>query len=260
MGFAMLKGWLSSDAGFDIHVVEPAEPLRIRAREAGASISRDRDGIPADFVPDAIVIAVKPQVIHAVLPDYEVFATGGHPALFLSVAAGISAQAIETSVDKDAAVIRCMPNTPAAIGEGMMVCYANRATTAGQRELAGELLRRSGKVAFIDDEGMMDAVTAVSGSGPAYLFHFIEALSQAGAKAGLPEDFASELALQTVYGAARLAFSSADTPSTLRQQVTSPNGTTAAALDVFMGKSELADLVAKAVAAATARSIALGKA
>ncbi|MFD1199908.1 pyrroline-5-carboxylate reductase [Brucella gallinifaecis] len=264
MGFAMLKGWLSSDMAVEAHVVEPVAELRNRAAELGASVSMDAHGVPDGFNPQAVIIAVKPQVIEAVLPDYRFLASRalekGERTLFISVAAGISISAITNLLGEDAAVIRCMPNTPAAIGAGMMVCCANHAVTAKQCDLSVSLLQLSGKVAFISDESQMDAVTAVSGSGPAYLFHFIEALSLAGKKAGLPEEFAAELALQTVYGAARLAHESKDTPTTLRQQVTSPNGTTAAALEIFMGQSELVNLVADAVAAAAARSVALGKA
>lgn len=260
MGYAMLKGWISADDSVEVHVVEPAEPLRLRAGESGARACGSVDELPHTFSPDAVVIAVKPQVIHQILPAYAKFARQDQPALFLSVAAGISMPAIDGSLGGGAPVIRCMPNTPAAIGAGMMVCCANGAVSDKQRDLAHALLERSGKVAFVKNEDLMDAVTAVSGSGPAYVFHFIECLAHAGLRAGLPEAFAAELALQTIYGAALLARESDTAASVLREQVTSPNGTTAAALNVLMGGAALADLLSQAVAAAKSRSVELGKA
>jgi pyrroline-5-carboxylate reductase len=153
--------------------------------------------------------------------------------------------------------MRCMPNTPAAIGKGMMVLYSNRLVSNATKTLVADLLSASGEVATIDDESLMDAVTAVSGSGPAYIFHFIEALTTAAQKAGLPANTAKLLAMQTVYGAASLAAESSEEPGVLRQQVTSPNGTTAAALAVLMGEDRLTKLLTEAVDAARLRSIEL---
>ena len=155
--------------------------------------------------------------------------------------------------------MRCMPNTPAAIGKGMMVTFANANVTEETKHFVADLLSASGEVATIDDESLMDAVTAVSGSGPAYVFHFIECLTAAAEKAGLPEKTAKLLAMQTVYGAASLAAESSEDPGVLRQQVTSPNGTTAAALAVLMGEDRLKILLGEAVEAARARSVELGK-
>jgi pyrroline-5-carboxylate reductase len=152
-----------------------------------------------------------------------------------------------------------MPNTPAAIGKGMMVVVANANATAEAKAFVADLLSASGEVATIDDESLMDAVTAVSGSGPAYVFHFVEALTAAAAKAGLPNETAKLLAMQTVYGAACLAAESKEEPGVLRQQVTSPKGTTAAALEVLMSEDGLTKLLIKAVEAARLRSIELGK-
>jgi len=152
-----------------------------------------------------------------------------------------------------------MPNTPAAIGKGMMVVYANGNVSALTKRIVDELLSASGAVATIDDEGLMDVVTAVSGSGPAYIFHFIECLTAAAEHAGLPKETAKLLAMQTVFGAASLAAESAEEPGVLRQQVTSPNGTTAAALAVLMGEGRLKNLVTEAVEAARLRSVELGK-
>jgi len=155
--------------------------------------------------------------------------------------------------------VRCMPNTPASIGKGMMVVFSNRLVSDDTKRFVADLLSASGEVATIDDEGLMDAVTAVSGSGPAYIFHFIEALTVAAEKAGLPKATARLLAMQTVYGAASLAAESQEEPGVLRQQVTSPNGTTAAALGVLMGEDRLTKLLTQAVEAARLRSIELGK-
>ncbi|MEM8755806.1 MAG: pyrroline-5-carboxylate reductase, partial [Pseudomonadota bacterium] len=156
-------------------------------------------------------------------------------------------------------IVRCMPNTPAAIGAGMMVCYATDGVTEGARALAEALLAASGEVAWIEDEGSMDAVTAVSGSGPAYVFHLIETLAAAGAEVGLPADLAARLALQTVMGAGRLAAESGIDAAELRRQVTSPGGTTAAALGVLMRENGLQPLMTEAVTAARDRGRELGR-
>ena len=257
MGFAMLQGWLSSGKlqASDVTVVEPADGLRERAAELGVKTLADSTGITGS--PRLIIIAVKPQVIQDILPAYQSYAPA---ATFVSVAAGTPVSLFETILGEQTAIIRCMPNTPAAIGKGMMVTFANSNVAPDDKRFTEELLETSGKVAHIDDEKLMDAVTAVSGSGPAYIFHFIECLTQAGVMAGLPQDIAAMLAMQTVYGAGALAKSSTDTPSQLRINVTSPNGTTAAALEVLMGNDRLQNLMTEAVEAARSRSEELGKA
>lgn len=259
MGFAMLKGWLAAGilAPGDVSVVEPNEALRKRAADAGVEALDDADGLDKNPAPDLIVMAVKPQMIREVVPAYKAFA--GKGAAFVSVAAGTGVATFEEILGRDAAVMRCMPNTPAAIGKGMMVLFANRNVSADTKGFVGDLLATSGEVATIDNEELMDAVTAVSGSGPAYVFHFIECLAAAGEKAGLPAATAKLLAMQTVHGAASLARESDDEPGRLREQVTSPNGTTAAALSVLMDDNRLLDLVTEAVEAAKKRSIELGK-
>lgn len=257
MGYAMLEGWLAAGkvASGDVAVVEPTEALRARAATHGvtvASQARELEQVEADLV----VFAVKPQTIGDVVPAYRHFAPG---ATFLSVAAGTNVATFERILGGEAAVIRCMPNTPAAVGKGMMVVYANSNVRPETLEFVNGLLSAIGAVTSIDDEALMDAVTAVSGSGPAYVFHFIECLTAAGEKAGLPSETAKLLAMQTVYGAAALAKESRGEPGRLREQVTSPNGTTAAALDVLMGKDRLLKLIEEAVDAAKRRSIELGK-
>lgn len=258
MGRAMLEGWLASGrlAPGEAAVVEPAEALRERAAALGVPAHRDAAGLAHDAAPRLVVFAVKPQVILDVVPAYVHFSDS---ATYLSVAAGTPIAAFETILGAGAAIIRCMPNTPAAIGKGMMVTVANGNVSAGTEEFVRDLLSASGEVATVADEALMDAVTAVSGSGPAYVFHFIECLTAAGQAAGLPAETAKLLAMQTVFGAASLAAESGTEPGELRRQVTSPNGTTAAALSVLMGDDRLKKLISEAVEAARARSVELGK-
>ncbi|RCS24663.1 pyrroline-5-carboxylate reductase [Phyllobacterium salinisoli] len=258
MGFAMLKGWIDSDAlrPGDVHVVEPADGLRERAAKLGVHAVAESSSLAPDLKPRMVLVAVKPQVMTQVIPTYARFAGA---TTFVSVAAGIPVALFETYLGDKAAIIRCMPNTPSAIGKGMLVTYANANVRDEDAAFVANLLKTSGQVASIADESLMDAVTAVSGSGPAYVFHFIECLTDAGITAGLERDTAALLAMQTVYGAGALAAGSSDSPSKLREQVTSPNGTTAAALAVLMGENRLKSLVEEAVEAAKRRSAELGK-
>ncbi len=256
MGRAMLEGWIASGklGAEEALVVEPAEALRARAAALGVTALADAGEIGADVAPRLVVFAVKPQVIRDVIPAYRRFKAS---ATYVSVAAGTPVAAFEEGLGADAAILRCMPNTPAAIGKGMMVTFANGQVTAQAAAFVADLLSASGRVAEIADEGLMDAVTAVSGSGPAYVFHFIECLTVAGQAAGLPAETAKLLAMQTVYGAAALAQASGEEPGELRRQVTSPNGTTAAALSVLMGEDRLKALLVEAVEAARVRSVEL---
>ncbi|MER9022351.1 pyrroline-5-carboxylate reductase [Mesorhizobium sp. M0815] len=259
MGYAMLSGWLKAGklAPAAVFVVEPNAELRKRAEALGCAAAADAGVIPADAVPALVVLAVKPQVIRDVTAGYIRFNDGR--TTFLSIAAGTPVATFEGILGDRAPIVRCMPNTPAAIGKGMMVVFSNRLVSEDTKRLVADLLSAIGQVAGIDDEGLMDAVTAVSGSGPAYIFHFIEALTVAAEKAGLPTRTAKLLAMQTVYGAASLAAESGEEPGVLRQQVTSPNGTTAAALAVLMGEDRLTRLLTEAVEAARLRSVELGK-
>lgn len=258
MGYVMLSGWLKSGrlAADNAWVVEPNESLRARAAGLGAHAVEASDALPEGLSPVLVVFAVKPQVMRDVVAGYGRFAGGG--TTFLSIAAGTPIATFEAILGA-VPVIRCMPNTPAAIGKGMMVTVQNAPVTEKARAFVEGLLSASGEVTSVADEALMDAVTAVSGSGPAYVFHFIEALTDAGTEAGLPPEVAKLLAMQTVYGAASLAAESREDPGILRQQVTSPNGTTAAALSVLMGEDRLKKLVGEAVEAAKQRSIELGK-
>jgi pyrroline-5-carboxylate reductase len=259
MGYAMLSGWINAGklAAAEVFVVEPNAELRKRAGTLGCRTAADAAEIPADAVPQLVVIEVKPQVIREVTKAYTRFGDGR--TTFVSIAAGTPVATFEEVLGNRAPIMRCMPNTPAAIGKGMMVLFSNKLVSDETKRVVTDLLSASGRVTTIADEGLMDAVTAVSGSGPAYIFHFIEALTVAAQKAGLPVETAKLLAMQTIYGAASLAAESKEEPGTLRQQVTSPNGTTAAALAVLMGGDRLTKLVTEAVEAARLRSVELGK-
>ncbi len=258
MGRAMLSGWTGSGriAATEVMVVEPNEELRNKAAELGCATVSGAEALPADIAPGIVVIAVKPQVIRDVLAGYARFGNG--TTTFVSIAAGTSVATFESILGEKTPVIRCMPNLPAAIGKGMMVVFANGHVSDKARDFVAGLLAASGEVASVDDEKLMDAVTAVSGSGPGYVFHFIEALTAAARTAGLPAETAARLAVQTVYGAATMAATSSEEPGVLRQQVTSHKGTTAAGLDVLMGDEALTRLMTETVDAARRRSIELG--
>lgn len=258
MGRAMLSGWIGSGRikATEVLVAEPNEELRNKAAELGCVTVSGAESLPANISPEIVVIAVKPQAIRDVLTGYARFGNGS--TTFVSIAAGTSIATFEGILGENTPVIRCMPNLPAAIGKGMMVVFANDHVSDKARDVVAGLLAASGEVASVDDEKLMDAVTAVSGSGPGYVFHFIEALTTAAKTAGLPADTAAKLAVQTVYGAAVMAATSNEEPGVLRQQVTSHKGTTAAGLDVLMGGEALTRLVTETVDAARRRSIELG--
>ncbi|NWG25060.1 MAG: pyrroline-5-carboxylate reductase [Pseudorhodoplanes sp.] len=248
MGAAMLAGWLAR--GLDpksVTAIDPQPSAELQAlAQRGLSLN---PAAPARV--DTIVLAVKPQVAASVMPDVAKLAGGG--TLVVSIMAGRTLGFLKAALP-GAAIVRAMPNTPAAIGRGITVAVADASVTPAQRDLADRLLAATGAVEWIDDEGLMDAVTAVSGSGPAYVFLLAEALAAAGRKAGLPDDLADRLARHTVSGAGELMRQAGEHPSTLRKNVTSPGGTTAAALDVLMSPEGLQRLMTEAVAAATKRS------
>src|SRR4051812_13607716 len=231
MGGAMLEGWLG--LGLDpkhVVVVEPQPSPEIGAlAERGLRVNPSDVGEAA-----ATVVAVKPQVAADVLPTIKAYI--GPSTVTVSIMAGRTLGFVEQALPAHAAVIRAMPNTPAAIGRGITVAVPNARVSPPQRQLAHSLLSATGAVEWIADEALMDAVTAVSGSGPAYVFLLAEALASAGAAAGLPADLAARLARATVAGSGELLHQSELGAATLRQNVTSPGGTTAAALDILMGK------------------------
>jgi pyrroline-5-carboxylate reductase len=256
MGSAMLRGWLASGAASRFVVVEPAGASEELAASPKVEVHRAAAELADDLMPDAVVFAVKPQGIGGIVPDYRRFARPG--TVFMSIAAGTTIAGLARHLG-DAAVVRVMPNTPAAIGRAISVACANPAVTADQRQLCGALLAAIGESTWVEDEGLLDAVTAVSGSGPAYVFLLIETLAAAGVNSGLPPELAARLALATVAGAGELARVSREAPAKLRENVTSPGGTTRAALDVLMGEEGLAELMDRAVAAATRRSRELAR-
>lgn len=251
MGGALLRGWRARGLARRYVIVEPGPGAAAFAGEADVTKLAVADQLPPDLSPDVIVFAVKPQVMGEVAPAYRRFAGGG--TLFLSIAAGKTLGYFARQLGA-AAVVRAMPNTPAAIGRGIAIACANRAVAAPQRALAERLLGAVGEVGWVEDEALIDAVTAVSGSGPAYVFLLIECLAKAGVAAGLPEELAMRLARATVTGSGELARLSAEPAARLRESVTSPGGTTRAALDVLMAPDGLETLLTRAVLAAARRS------
>jgi pyrroline-5-carboxylate reductase len=257
MGQALVRGWLADGRAADsIHVVDPVPASRAAAAALGVAAHEDVTGTTERAA--VVVLAVKPNQLAQVLP--RCVAAAAKDAVFLSIAAGKTLAQLVAGLGEDAAVVRAMPNTPAAIRQGMTALVANAAASADQRAVCGELLRAVGAVAWLDDESHMDAVTAVSGSGPAYVFLLIECLERAATEAGLDAALAKQLALATVAGAGAYAAAAGEPPAELRRRVTSPNGTTQAALEVLMGEPGMRDLLVRAVHAAAKRSRELAKA
>lgn len=254
MGSSLLAGWLDrdvADAG-SVLVVEPdAASAKALRKRHGVEV---RDDAPSGWDADAVVLAVKPQVLDSVLPAYAGLAGR---ALFVSIAAGKDLRALAAGLGGEAAVVRAMPNTPAAVGRGASVAVAGERVDDAGRAAADRLLGAVGTVHWVDDEALLDAVTALSGSGPAYVFLLAEAMAEAGESAGLLPELARSLARETVIGAAALMDADGGEPARLREQVTSPGGTTEAALEVLRDGDGFARLMERAVRAATERSKAL---
>lgn len=250
----MLAGWVERGiAAGTLSVIEPdADRRAALAATEGVAVAAGPDGLAPELRPEVVVFAVKPQVIDAAVPAFAGYGEAG--AVFLSIAAGRSLASFRRLLGDAAAVVRAMPNTPAAVGQGISVACANRRVGEGQRRACTRLLAAVGEVAWVDDETLLDAVTAVSGSGPAYVFLLTEALAAAGVDAGLPADLADRLARQTVIGAGALLRHCPDRPETLRRNVTSPGGTTEAALQVLLARRGLGWLLVRAVRQAARRS------
>ena len=252
MGGALLAGWLARGVRpADVCVVEPGPEQAAGARAQGVVVVATAAEIPAAFRPATIVLAVKPQSMDQAAPPYRHYAAH---TCYLSIAAGRTIAGFERMFGADAAIVRAMPNTPAAVGRGITVACPNRPVTESQRGLCDQLLSAVGEVAWVADEALLDPVTAVSGSGPAYVFLLIECLAEAGVAAGLAPDLAMRLARATVCGSGELAFRSTEPAAQLRRNVTSPGGTTEAALRVLMAADGLQPLLTRAVAVATERS------
>jgi pyrroline-5-carboxylate reductase len=253
MGQAMLDGWLARGlAPGKIIVLEPQPAKTVKAL-ARRGLKLNPKGKTAAAT--AIVIAVKPQSAPEAVP--RVAGHVGKSTLVVSIMAGRTLRFLESALPAGTAIVRAMPNTPAAIGRGITVAAGNAKVSARQRKQASDLLAAIGAVEWTNDEGIMDAVTAVSGSGPAYVFLLAEAMTKAGIAAGLPAPLAARLARETVAGSGELLHRSDLDAATLRQNVTSPGGTTAAALEVLMGPGGFDELLNKAIAAATRRGRAL---
>lgn len=251
MGRAMLEGWLEQGVKpADLFIVEPhPADLPVPARQR---VIADIARLPHDFRPDIVVLAVKPQSMDGVLPGLRRFADAN--AAFLSIAAGKTLAYFAKHLGPLARVVRTMPNTPASVRQGITVAVAGPSVDPVQRQRCETLLKAVGEVIWVEDEGLLDAVTAVSGSGPAYVFLLVEAMAAAGVRAGLPADMAMRLARATVAGSGELLRRSGEPAAQLRQNVTSPGGTTAEALKVLMAADGVQALFDKAIAAATRRS------
>ena len=251
MGGALLTGWLKSGVpGSSVIVVDPgpAQPMLTMIAEAGAThVTSLSDDVKAGV----LFLAVKPQVMEAVLPGLR--NAVGPQTVVVSVAAGKTLGFLEKHLGA-AAMVRAMPNTPAMVGRGVTGAYANGSVDVSQRQTVQNLLKVSGPVEWVPEEADIDAVTAVSGSGPAYVFYLVECMAEAGRKLGLQADLAMRLARETVAGAGELLHQLPDDASRLRQNVTSPGGTTAAALSVLMAEDGMQPLFDKAIAAARTRA------
>lgn len=255
MGSAMLSGWLTK--GLDpkaVWILDPMDSPIIQSFEKAGV----RRGLDPNAAAAICILAVKPQMIEAALPDVRHLAKEG--TIFLSIAAGLPISRFEAQLGDHAKILRAMPNTPAAIGEGITAMIGNHMITQEEHQLCEGLLSSLGETCSLTSESQMDAVTAVSGSGPAYVFYFIETLRRAAEAEGLDAPMAERLALATLRGAGILAMASPDTVETLRKNVTSPNGTTEAGLAILMDpKDGLAPLIEKTVAAAAEKSRILAK-
>lgn len=250
MGAALLRGWLAQ--GIDarrVTVVDTGERALGTARTLGFDA---RPTLDADLAAtDVLLLAVKPQQLDGLMPSCRLLAARG--ALVLSIAAGKPIAYFERALGERTTVVRAMPNTPAAIGQGITALTANAAVSTAQRGVCETLMHAVGEVVWLEDEALMDAVTAVSGSGPAYVFLLVEALAAAAREVGLEAELADRLARATVAGAGAYAKQASVDASVLREQVTSPGGTTQAALEILLADDGLKQLIARAVRAATER-------
>ena len=253
MGGAMVQGWLARGTPAQrIHVVDPNPDNRQPLADRGVNAVAGIDELPDGLDPEVVILAVKPQLMGEVAPAYARFVAPG--TVFLSIAAGKTIGFFEQTLGAEAAVVRSIPNTPSAVGRGMTVACPNANVTSGQRDRCDALLRGIGETGWVEDESLIDVVTAVAGSGPAYVFYLIECLAQAGMESGLPEDLARKCAGQMVAGAGELYRQSGETAEQLRRNVTSPKGTTEAALNVLMAADGLRPLIGRTVEAAARRS------
>jgi len=253
MGRALAVGWLNAGLLPEaLIVVDPVANPEALPGVPGNNFYKTLDEVSLPCAVRAVILAVKPQVMDDILP--QVAPLVGSETLVISVAAGVTLRQMERGLEVEAVLVRAMPNTPAAVGAGITGLTAAKGIKENHKALACRLLEATGQAVWIGSEDQMNAVTAVSGSGPAYVFHLVESMAAAGVKEGLPEDVAMQLARQTVIGAAQLMEQDRDVPADkLRQKVTSPGGTTAAALGVLMSENGLTALMYKAIKAARIR-------
>lgn len=244
----MLQGWLARDPALHISVIDPAPPPLSVA--PNVQFFRDPAQLPGTATFTAIIIAIKPQQLAGALPLYQKYSG----SLFISIAAGQTLGNLAKLLGSQTPIVRAMPNLPASIGQGITVAIKNDHVTSPQRQLAHDLLSAIGAVEWLEAEHSMDAVTALSGSGPAYLFALTEAMAQAGEQLGLQPALAAKLARQTVIGSAALLSLSELAPVELRHAVTSPGGTTEAAMKILLAKPGLQDLLQATMRAAAERS------
>lgn len=252
MGGAMLRGWLARGVpGKQLFVVDTNPRDLDDVIAAGVSVVTKPADLPADFAPAIVLLAIKPQFMDEALPDYRRFARP--QTLFLSIAAGKTLAYLRQQLG-DATIVRAMPNTPAAVGRGVSVIVRQPGVARAQLDLCAGLLSAVGEIAWVDDEDLINAVTAVSGGGPAYVFLLIECLAEAGRQAGLPAELAMQIARSTVCGSGELAYRSSESAEALRKAVMSPKGTTEQAIAVLTAPDGLQPLMTRAIAAATRRS------
>ncbi len=249
MGSALLAGWREQGLT-QAYVIDPSSDAQSLAG-SGVSVLPEAGLLPPDFMPLAVILAVKPQVASVAVQGYERFLGS---AVFISIMAGKTVQGVAQLLGGNPAVVRAMPNTPAAVGQGITVAFAGSHVLPTQQELSSRLLSAVGSVAWVKEEPMLDPVTAISGGGPAYVFLLTELLEQAGLDQGLPAELAKVLARQTVMGSAALLAASSETPEALRIAVTSPGGTTAEALKLLRADDALPKIFKAAIQAATERS------
>jgi pyrroline-5-carboxylate reductase len=249
MGQALLAGWREQGLAEAI-VIDPS-PASAALAAPGITVFPSPHGIPAGFTPEAVILAVKPQSAPQALPSYAGFAGR---AVFISIMAGKTVHAIGHMLGVKSAIVRAMPNTPAAVRQGITVAVAGCHVSARQQELANTLLAATGQIAWVSDESLLDPVTAISGGGPAYVFLLAELLEKAGLEQGIPPDLARDLARQTIIGAGALLAASTEDAAALRIAVTSPGGTTERALAVLRADDAWPKLLSQAIDAATKRS------
>tara|TARA_Y100000590_G_scaffold469993_1_gene661178 strand:- start:481 stop:1299 length:819 start_codon:yes stop_codon:yes gene_type:complete len=253
MGAALVQGWLSK--GFSktkISIIEPNEVNSSKLINLGLKVFDSLASFDRSVKQSVVILAVKPQIIESVALELKNVMIDNN--VILSIAAGVNLEFLNKCIGRNTAIVRAMPNTPAQISAGITVLCKNNFCSDEDVAITNELMSSVGQTEWVDEEFLFDAVTAISGSGPAYLFYYLECLENAGVNIGLPRDLSKKLSMYTVLGAANLCSLSAKTPLSLREEVTSIGGTTEAGLKVLMGERGLEDIIEKTVKAASERS------